>query len=248
MSSVEAAAAAGRRMEEEGADILDVGGESTRPGSSPVSEEDEIRRVMPVLEELAKRVRIPLSIDTDKAGVAERALDVGASILNDIFALRSEGMAAVARRYELVVLMHMLGESSRTMQDDPVYRDVVEDLIHFFRERCRAFASGGGDVGRVWIDPGIGFGKTVEHNLEIMARLEELQTFGRPILIGASRKSFIGEVLGSEASPRPPEDRLSGSLAAAIRAAEAGAVCVRVHDVASTREGLKIWSRMRRSV
>lgn len=248
LTSADAAVEAGLRMEEAGADLLDVGGESTRPGSEPVSEEDEAKRVLPVLERLASKVRIPISIDTHKVGVASSAFSAGATILNDIRALRGDPrMAECAARYKLVILMHMLGVSPRRMQEDPRYGDVVGDIIDFFRERLDAFKAAGGDLGRVWLDPGIGFGKTVEQNLEILSRLEEYKTLGRPILVGASRKSFIGKALGSEEAPLSVEQRLEGSLAVACRAAEAGAVAVRVHDVAETRRALELWARVRPS-
>ncbi|MFH2204700.1 MAG: dihydropteroate synthase [Elusimicrobiota bacterium] len=238
-----AAVEAGRRMAEEGADIIDIGGESTRPGAHPVTAQEELLRVLPVIEALAAAVRVPLSIDTSKAAVAERALDSGATMLNDVLALRGAGMPAVAVRYPRVVLMHMLGSGPQTMQDAPRYGDVVGDIADFFTQRLAAFRASGGEPERVWLDPGIGFGKNVEHNLEILARLSEFRRLGRPLLIGASRKSFIGKVLGSADAPAPAEQRLAGSLAAACRAAEAGAACVRVHDVAETRHALEIWAR-----
>lgn len=237
--------AQGLRMVEDGADLLDVGGESTRPGSAPVASEQEAGRVLPVIEALAKRVKVPISIDTSKSFVAERALDAGARILNDILALRGEEMPAVAVRYPAVVLMHMLGTDPRTMQADPQYGDVVHDIGGFFRERISAFVAAGGDAERVWLDPGIGFGKTQEHNLEILSRLEEFKSVGRPLLVGASRKSFIGKILEGDELAGSPEGRLEGSLVAACRAAEAGATIVRVHDVAQTRRALEVWVRIR---
>ena len=243
--SAEEAVRRGLRMEAEGADILDVGGESTRPGSDPVSVEEECRRVLPVVEALAKKVKIPVSIDTSKAEVAERAFDHGASILNDVTALRGDPrMGEAALRYPVVLLMHMLG-TPKMMQEDPRYSDVVAEVAAFFRERLSAFSARGGDAGKVWLDPGIGFGKTLEHNLEILSRLEELRALGRPLVLGASRKSFIGGVLGEPGRPLPAQERLPGSLAAACRAAEAGAYAVRVHDVKETREALDVYARMR---
>lgn len=231
------------RAEEEGADLLDVGGESTRPGSEPVGEEEECRRVLPVLERLAKRSKVPVSVDTSRPGVAARALDAGASVLNDILALRGdERMPGIAARFKGVILMHMLGTSPRTMQESPRYGDVVVEVSAFLRERLAAFEEAGGDPGKVWFDPGIGFGKTLEHNLEIMRRLEDFRLLGRPIVLGASRKSFIGKVLGSA----DPADRIEGSLAAACRAAEAGVDMIRVHDVAATRRTLEMWSSIQR--
>ena len=239
----EEAFASAMRAEEEGADFLDVGGESTRPGSAPVGEEEECRRVLPVIERLAKRARTPISVDTSRPGVAARALDAGASVLNDVLALRGgAGMPAVAARFKGVVLMHMLGTSPRTMQESPRYGDVVREISDFLRGRLAAFEAAGGDPGRVWLDPGIGFGKTLEHNLEILRRLEEFRSLGLPIALGASRKSFIGKILGLE----DPAERLEGSLAAACRAAEAGVDMVRVHDVAATRRALETWARIGR--
>jgi dihydropteroate synthase len=236
-----AAIALGERLAAEGADILDVGGESTRPGSESVSTGEELARVVPVVEALAKRTRLPVSVDTSKPEVAAAALEAGATILNDVAALRaSAGMPAVAARFPLVVLMHMLGESPRTMQNDPRYEDVVAEIGEFLEERLAAFTRAGGDRSRAWIDPGIGFGKTVAHNLEILRGLEAFDRIA-PVLVGASRKSFIGKMLGSEESPAPVEDRLEGSLAAACRAAQAGAVCVRVHDAGATFRALELW-------
>lgn len=228
------------RMEEEGADLIDVGGESTRPGSEAVSPEEEGRRVLPVIEALSRRLHVPISVDTSKPEVAERALAAGASALNDVLALRGgPRMPEIAARFKTVVLMHMLGTSPKTMQESPRYGDVVEDILAFLRERLEAFRSAGGDVERAWIDPGIGFGKTADHNLEILRRLEELRALGRPVLVGASRKSFLGRLPG--AAPLPPEERLEGSLAVACRAALAGVHGVRTHDVAATRRALEAW-------
>ncbi|MFA5138061.1 MAG: dihydropteroate synthase [Elusimicrobiota bacterium] len=232
------------RAEEEGADLLDVGGESTRPGSEPVAEEEECRRVLPVVERLAKRARVPVSVDTCRSGVAVRALDAGASVLNDVLALRGDAsMPGVAARFQGVILMHMLGTSPRTMQESPCYGDVVGEISGFLRERISAFEAAGGDPGRVWLDPGVGFGKTLEHNLEILRRLEEFRSLGRPIILGASRKSFIGKLLGLA----DPAERLEGSLAAACRAAEAGVDMIRVHDVAATRRALEVWAGIERT-
>ena len=235
----------GLRMEEEGADILDIGGESSRPGADPVSEDEESRRVLPVIEQLARRTRIPISVDTYKAGVARRARESGAAILNDITALRGDpGMAEVSAIFSKVILMHMLG-TPKTMQEDPRYADVVEDISAFFRERIRCFASAGGDPSKVLVDPGIGFGKTLKHNLEILRRLEEFKRLGRPLVVGASRKSFIGVLMSDSDSPLPVQDRLEGSLAAACRAALAGAAVLRVHDVLATRRALRVLAAVR---
>lgn len=229
------------RLAEEGADLLDVGGESTRPGSEPVSAEDESARVLPVVEALAARSGLPVSVDTSKPEVARRALAAGATVLNDVLALRGGAdMPTVAARYPVVVLMHMLGTSPRTMQARPAYGDVVAEVTAFLAERLAALRAAGAPAGRAWVDPGLGFGKTVEHNLALLRGLEALAGLA-PVLVGASRKSFIGRLLGSEESPLPPEERLEGSLAAACRAAAAGAVCVRVHDVRATVRALDVW-------
>ncbi len=230
-AAADAAVAAAETMAEAGADLLDLGGESTRPGSEPVPVEEELRRVLPVLERVSGRLRIPLSIDTSKPEVAARAFDAGASVLNDVLALRAPGMPEAARRYPLVVLMHMLGASPKTMQAAPRYGDVVAEVASFLRGRMEAFDS----AGRVWLDPGIGFGKTAEHNLDLLRNLETFTALA-PVLVGASRKSFLGA--------GGPEHRLAGSLAAACRAAQAGAVCVRVHDVKETVLALDAWKSM----
>lgn len=235
----------GLEMVEQGADLLDVGGESTRPGADPVAEEEECRRVLPVLEALARRAGVPLSVDTRKAGVARRSLEAGASVLNDVSALRGDpGMAEAALRFSRVILMHMQGEPG-TMQENPRYGDVVGEILAFFRERLEAFRRAGGDESRVLLDPGIGFGKDLGHNLEILRRLEEFKALGRPLALGASRKSFIGRILGGEKTPLAPEERLEGSLAVACRAAEAGVDMVRVHDVRATRRALQVYAALR---
>jgi len=238
--SPEEAVALGERLAREGADILDVGGESTRPGSDPVPVSVERDRVVGVVRALAARTGLPVSVDTRNAEVASAALEAGAVILNDVCALRNLGMSEIAVRFPLVVMMHMLGDSPRTMQNDPRYDDPIAEIGAFLRERIDAFERAGGSIGRVWIDPGLGFGKTAEHNLQIMRGLESFAAIA-PVLIGASRKSFLGKLLGSEQFPVPAEERLEGSLAAACRAAQAGAVCVRVHDAAATRRALDSW-------
>ena len=217
----------------EGADVLDIGGESTRPGARPVGAEEERRRVVPVLDGLVG-VGVPISIDTSKAAVAEAALDAGATWVNDVTALRSDpDLAALcADRGCEVVLMHMLGDP-RTMQDDPRYDDVVDDVKRFLAERVEAAIEAGVAAERIWIDPGIGFGKTLEHNLELLRRLGELRDLGRPILVGASRKSFIGKITGRDA-----HERAGGTIATTVVAATQGAAAVRVHDVAATRDAL----------
>ncbi len=233
----------GRRLAAEGAQILDIGGESTRPagsaygaGAQPVSATEEIRRILPVVEGLTGHAEVEVSIDTTKPAVAEAALDAGARIVNDVSAFRTspEMAALVAERGAGCCLMHMLGEP-RTMQADPRYGDVVSEVRAFLEERL-AFAIGQGvPEERVWLDPGIGFGKTVEHNLELLHRLDEIVAIGRPVVIGTSRKSFLGTLTG-----RPEQERLPGTIASNVMAYERGASIFRVHDVAPIREALAV--------
>jgi dihydropteroate synthase len=230
------AAAAARRLLDEGAAIVDVGGESTRPGSDPVSVDEELRRVVPVLERLAREV--PFSIDTAKAAVARRALELGAELVNDVTALRGdpELAAVVADAGSYLCLMHMQGEP-RTMQRDPVYADVASDVTAFLEDRLRLAVDAGIDESRICLDPGIGFGKTVEQNFELVARLDVLLRLGRPVLIGFSRKSSLGRLLGD---PHASTGPLSASIAAAVAAYEHGATILRVHDVKEHVEALTI--------
>jgi dihydropteroate synthase len=232
----DAAVAHGLVLAEEGAAILDVGGESTRPGAAPVSEEEERRRVLPVVERLAAAGH-RVSIDTTKLAVARAALDAGAAFVNDVSAFRFEpGMVGlVAERGVHCCLMHMLGEP-RTMQEDPHYEDVVSDVKAFLEERL-AFAIGQGvPEERVWLDPGIGFGKTVAHNLELLRRLDEIVAIGRPVVVGTSRKSFLGKLAGG----RPEGERLPGTIATNVLALERGASVFRVHDVAPVLDALTV--------
>ncbi|HEX5609139.1 MAG TPA: dihydropteroate synthase [Solirubrobacterales bacterium] len=231
----EAAIAHGEELAEAGAAILDVGGESTRPGAEPVSEAEELRRVIPVLAGLAGS-GAELSIDTSKAAVAAAALDAGAAIVNDVTALRGDpGMAALcAERGATVVLMHMLGDP-RTMQRDPTYDDVVAEVGAFLAERLQAAVAAGIAEEKIWLDPGIGFGKTAEHNLELLRRLPELRRLGRPLVVGTSRKSFIGRLDGS-----PAGERLGGTIASSVLAAAEGAAVLRVHDVAEVAQAMKM--------
>jgi dihydropteroate synthase len=230
-----AAIAHGRRLAAEGADILDVGGESTRPGAEPVAEAEELRRVLPVLDGLAG-AGPRLSIDTSKAAVAQAALQAGATIVNDVTALRSDPeMAALLAGHDCdVCLMHMLGEP-RTMQRDPRYDDVVDDVKAFLSARLEHAVAAGIAEERVWLDPGIGFGKTVTHNLELLRRLPELVALGRPIVVGTSRKSFLGRITG-----RGPHERVPGTIATNVLALAAGARVFRVHDVAEVRDALLV--------
>jgi dihydropteroate synthase len=232
-----AAIAHGEELAAEGAAILDVGGESTRPGAAPVAAEEEMRRVVPVVAALAG-VAEAISVDTSKAVVAEAALDAGAAIVNDVTALRGdpEMAALVADRGAGLVLMHMAGDP-RTMQVDPTYGDVVAEVRDFLAARLEAAVAAGVDESRIWLDPGIGFGKTVAHNLELLRGIPALATLGRSILLGTSRKSFIGRTDGSET-----DDRLGGTIATSILAATAGAQILRVHDVREMSQALKLVS------
>ena len=225
----------GRELAEAGAAILDVGGESTRPGAAPVAAEEEIRRVEPVVAALAG-VAEEISVDTSKATVAQAALDAGASIVNDVTALRGdpEMAALVADRGAGLVLMHMAGDP-RTMQVNPEYGDVVAEVRDFLAARLEAAVAAGVEESRIWLDPGIGFGKTVRHNLELLRGIPELATLGRPILLGTSRKSFIGRTDGSET-----DDRLGGTIATSILAALAGVAILRVHDVREMSQALSV--------
>jgi dihydropteroate synthase len=224
-----------RRLVHDGADLLDVGGESTRPGARAVSAAQEIERVAPVLADLAD-LPCPISIDTSKVAVAEGALDAGASIVNDVTALRAEpALAALCAERECgVVLMHMLG-TPRTMQEAPTYDDVVDDVRSFLAERIAFAVTEGIAEERIWVDPGIGFGKTLDHNLELLRRLGELRVLGRPLVVGTSRKSFIGRLTGREVA-----GRLGGTVASSVLAARAGAEVLRVHDVAAVREAMVV--------
>ncbi len=234
--STDAAVRHGRALVAEGADLLDIGGESTRPGAAPVAETEEMRRVLPVIERLAREVAVPLSIDTQKAAVARAALATGATIVNDVAANRDDNelwpvVAATGAGY---VCMHMLG-TPQTMQREPRYGDVVAEVRAFFRDRLDRLAAAGVRPEQVVLDPGIGFGKTLEHNLELLANLASFKNFMRPMLLGASRKSFLGALLGVEI-----EARLPGSLACAAWAAQAGVELIRTHDVAATRQTVRV--------
>jgi dihydropteroate synthase len=236
----DAAVEHGRRLAREGAHILDVGGESTRPGAGAVAEDEELRRVLPVVERLAEDPGAPyvrISIDTTKSAVARTALDAGATIVNDVSALRFDPALAgvVAESEARCCLMHMLGEP-RTMQEDPRYDDVVSEVKAFLEERLAFATSEGIAEERVWLDPGIGFGKTVEHNLELLRRLAEIVAIGRPVVIGTSRKSFLGKLAGG----RDEGERLPGTIATNVLALERGATVFRVHDVAQNADALAV--------
>lgn len=240
-AGVEAAVAAGLRLAEQGADIIDVGGESTRPGAAEVSLEEEIRRTVPVVEALV-RAGVPVSIDTMKAGVMRAAVDAGVSMLNDVSALQADpGSAAVAAACAAqVVLMHMPG-NPRTMQGLADYADPVEEVFAALAGRIAQAEAAGIARGRLIADPGIGFGKTVAHNLALLKALERFHGLGVPLMLGASRKTLISAVAGAA----EPGERLGGSLALALRGAEAGVRWVRVHDVAETRQALLLWEAIR---
>lgn len=232
---VRAAVKKGELMFSSGADIVDVGGESTRPGAEAVSAETEAARTIKVVEELASKHPGRVSIDTMKPVVAERALFAGASIMNDVGGMRDPRMIEVAAEHDAsIIIMHMKGEP-RTMQVRPSYKDVVKEVKAFLDDRISAAEDGGVDSRRIMIDPGIGFGKSLQHNLEILARLRELKSLGKPIVIGVSRKSFIGRITGE-----PVEGRLEGSIAAAVLAVREGADIVRVHDVEETVLALRV--------
>lgn len=240
----EAAIAHGIELAAQGAAILDIGGESTRPGADPVPEAEELARVIPVIEELAARLSEPiaagdlrLSIDTSKFAVAEAALAAGAALINDVTALRAApDLAALAADTGAeVCLVHMLGEP-RTMQREPVYADVVDDVTAFLSERLEWVIAAGVAEERVILDPGIGFGKTVTHNLELLRRCDELTRLGPPVLIGTSRKSFLGQITGRET----PAERVAGTLATSVLALERGARIFRVHDVSETLDALRV--------
>jgi dihydropteroate synthase len=232
-----AAIAHALELQAEGAGILDIGGESTRPGAEPVDADAELRRVLPVIEALHERgVSAQISIDTSKAAVAAAALDAGATFVNDVTALRGDPEMAglVAARRVQCCLMHMRGEP-RTMQKDPYYDDVVSDVKAFLEERMAFAVACGVAEENLLLDPGIGFGKTAEHNLELLARVDELVALGRPVVIGTSRKSFLGRITG-----RPVDDRLAATIATNVLAYERGARVFRVHDVAPVRDALVI--------
>jgi dihydropteroate synthase len=238
----EAGPAHGLTLLEQGADILDIGGESTRPGAAPVSEQEELARVIPVITALRTRTGAPLSIDTMKPAVARAAVRAGATIWNDVNALRSPGAAEAAADLACeVVLMHMLGEPM-TMQQAPRYDDVVGEVEAFLLDRAAAAMDAGVDRSRIWLDPGIGFGKTPQHNLALLAALPRFVGLGFRVLLGASRKRFIAAL---DPAGAEPDARLGGSLAAALAGATAGVAAVRVHDVRQTVQALTLDAAIR---
>jgi dihydropteroate synthase len=233
----DAAVAHGEALAAAGAAVIDIGGESTRPGSQPVPPDEQIRRVVPVVRALRKKVTSTISIDTTKAAVAEAALDAGADLVNDIFAGLDDPtmLPLVARRKVPVVLMHMQGRPA-TMQDNPTYHDVVEAVIAFHRERMRAAVDTGVDPDDILLDPGIGFGKKIEHNLQLLQRLRELTQLGRPLVLGVSRKGFIGKISGEG----PSSGRPFGTAAAVAWCATNGADLLRVHDVGPMAQVVRV--------
>jgi dihydropteroate synthase len=234
--SPQAALERARRMAEEGADIIDVGGESTRPGAQPVAEEAELQRVIPVIEAIAAELPVVISIDTSKPRVMGEAVAAGAGMINDVMALQEPGaLAAAAETGAAVCLMHMQGRP-RTMQQAPEYHDVVEEVMSFLRQRVEACVADGIPRERLILDPGFGFGKLLPHNLQLLGDLNRFKALGLPLLVGISRKSMIGAILDDA----PVDERLYGSLAAAVLAAEQGAAIMRVHDVKPTVEALKV--------
>ncbi len=235
------AVAHGEQMARDGADIVDIGGESTRPGARPVSADEEISRVLPVIRGLRAKISLPISIDTTKSEVARAALDEGADVVNDISALGFDPAMAplVAREKAPIVLMHMQG-TPRIMQQNPFYENVVEEVKEFLRRRVQFALAAGVEADKIIVDPGIGFGKNIEHNLALLRGLGALADLGRPILVGTSRKTFIGKLLDAA-----PEERLEGSLAAAVAAALAGANIVRVHDVKEAARAVRVADALR---
>ncbi|SEQ69067.1 dihydropteroate synthase [Solimonas aquatica] len=229
------ALARAREMVAQGAGIIDVGGESTRPGAQAVPEEEEIRRVVPLIRALRQECAVPISIDTMKPAVMRAACEAGAQLVNDVMALRAPGALAVVRETGAAVcLMHMQGEP-RTMQQAPQYQDVRREVCDFLAARVQACRDAGIEAGRICLDPGVGFGKLLPHNLALLADLQPLRALGHPLLIGVSRKSMFGELLG-----RPAEQRLAGSLAAAAVAVWQGAAIVRAHDVRETVDTVRV--------
>ncbi len=237
-ATAEAAVAHALKLAQEGADILDIGGESTRPGAADVPLEEELRRIIPVIERLAKATSLPISIDTSKPDVMRAAVAAGDGLINDVYALRREGsLDAAAALGVPIVLMHMQGEP-RAMQDAPEYDDVVADVHRFLAERIFSAEMAGIAKKKIVVDPGFGFGKTTAHNLTLLARFERFADLGVPVLAGLSRKRTIGELTGRD----EPHDRVFGSVAAHLIAAQRGAKILRVHDVAATVDALKVWN------
>lgn len=224
------------KLVDDGADILDVGGESTRPGAELVPVADEIQRVVPVIERLCETVSVPVSVDTMKAKVAFEAIQAGAAVLNDVSALADPGMLDVCRKSDVgIICMHMQG-TPKTMQVDPRYRNVVEEVADFFAALLRRLEAESVDVERVVLDPGIGFGKTAEHNLDLLSHVARFRTLGRPVLVGHSRKRFLQRIIG-----RPLDERTFGTMGVSVALAMQSVDMIRVHDVRATRDVLLAW-------
>jgi len=223
-------------MLQNGADIIDIGGESSRPNAKPITIKEEIKRTIPLIKEINSRFKVPVSIDTYKPEVARLALEKGAVIVNDITGLRHRQMADIIARYDAgVIIMHMKGNSPQTMQDHPKYDSLLDEIIEYLGRAIERGVDAGIDKGKIIIDPGLGFGKTTEHNFEILRRLKEFKVLGRPLLIGPSRKSFIGTILKTR-----PQERINGTLSACVLAAQNGASIVRVHDVKAVKQALQV--------
>jgi dihydropteroate synthase len=237
----ESAISQAQLMVEQGADIIDIGGESTRPGAPSVSAEDELGRVLPVIEALSGKIDVPISIDTSKPIVMQRAVEAGASIINDVYALQADGALEMAASLGATVcLMHMQGKP-RTMQQNPTYDDVVEDVKTFFKERIAACVAIGIKEEAITLDPGFGFGKNLGHNIALLKNLSEFHKFGVLILAGLSRKSMIGDLLGD----KDVSERMIGSVTAALVAVENGANIIRAHDVSETKDALMVWQKIK---
>jgi dihydropteroate synthase len=242
-ATLDAAVRHAREMVEQGAAIIDVGGESTRPGAAPVSVEQEIERVVPIIAALAPEIGVPISIDTQKPAVMRAAIAAGAGMINDVNALRAPGALEAARDLAVpVCLMHMRGEP-RTMQRDPVYRDVVAEVLEFLEQRVAACVAAGIPRARLVVDPGFGFGKSLDHNLTLLRELKRFVALGVPVLVGTSRKSMLAAMLGGA----PPEERVFGGIALSVLAVEHGASIIRTHDVRATADALKVLARAQRA-
>ncbi|MFA5292648.1 MAG: dihydropteroate synthase [Phycisphaerae bacterium] len=234
------AVAGGIKMEQEGAAIIDIGAESTRPGSKPVSAEEQIKRVIPVIEKLAGKIKIPISIDSKNFEVTKAALEAGASIINDITALSDDRTAQLAAEKKVPVILMHIQNNPETMQKEPKYKDVVGEVLDYLLDRASAAQKAGIEKEKIFIDPGIGFGKTLEHNLELLRNIDVFVNSGFRVLLGASRKKFIGILTGKE----EPKDRIFGTAATVALAAAAGVSIVRVHDVAAMADVVKVANRL----
>ncbi len=223
-----------QKLVDDGADIIDIGGESTRPGAEPIPVKEELERTIPIIKKIARKIKVPISIDTYKPEVARQALDCGAVMVNDITGLNNK-MAKIVSKYKAgVVLMHMKG-NPRTMQNNPVYKSLIDEITEYLDKAISEAVAWGIDRERIIVDPGIGFGKTLEHNLEILKRLREFKILGRPMLVGPSRKSFLGKILNAG-----PQERIFGTVSACVLAVKNGANVIRVHDVKAVKEAIKV--------